>query len=209
MLSISSLQSIPEHGVPQNPKNASLPNFNHAKFMSIDYIDRHDSQGQGQGQPTTQWIDKPGGTIIVIERQSNKCANNQWLNNQSVQNIPVPSTSITMPPQSAIQTDKPGNTAIPVQAISVDHESQGPVPPVDFNFQNIPAQSVSGSSLESDGVVSMINLAHREQQDDYIQDVIQHEVKRSSTYTLHQPNTFKPEGNTAQQVNNWILIEKL
>ncbi len=201
---MSSLTSIPEHGIPQDIKNVSLPNFSHAKFLSVDYIDRHDSQGQaqiqgqGQRQPMTQWIDKPGGTIIVIERPGNQCANNQWIKNQSAQNIPGPSTATSMPSQSAIQTDMPGTTAVPMQIDSGDQL----VPPVAFNFQTMTDQSVSGSSLESDGVVSMLNLAQSEQQDDFIQDVIQKDVKRSSTYTQ------RPQ-NATQQVNNWILIEKL
>ena len=205
---MSSLTSIPEHGIPQDIKNVSLPNFSHAKFLSVDYIDRHDSQGQaqiqgqGQRQPMTQWIDKPGGTIIVIERPGNQCANNQWIKNQSAQNMPGPSTAISMPSQSPIETNTPGTTAVPMQVSNGDATVEVPVPPVAFDFQTLTSQSVSGSSLESDGVVSMLNLAQSEQQDDFIQDAIQKDVKRSSTYTL------RPQ-NATQQVNNWILIEKL
>ncbi len=138
--------------------------------MSIDYIDRHDSQGQvqgqvqGQRQPKTQWIDRPGGAIIVIERQGKQTPNNQWLKNQSAQNIPGPSTAISMPSQNAIQTDIPGTSAVPMQIDSGDQLVHAPVPPVAFNFQTITDQSVSGSSLDSDGVVSMLNLAQQEHQ---------------------------------------------
>ena len=185
--------------------------------MSIDYIDRHDSQGQvqgqaqgqGQRQPTTQWIDRPGGAITVIERQGKQTPNNQWLKNQSAQNIPGASTAISMPSQSAIQTHTPGIAGVPMQIDSGDQLVQAPVPPVSFNFQTITDQSVSGSSLDSDGVVSMLNLAHQEHQTDYVQDVIRNEVKRSSTHTLQPQNRSNSDESSTHQVNNWILIEKL